>query len=79
MPFALMLEPPDYLPDFFGWLKSRRPSAAGIYLRRSISKISRGESSIIRFNDSRSGYGEIRAAILLARKLAREVADGQAA
>jgi hypothetical protein len=52
---------------------------AGIYLRRSISKISRGESSIIRFNDSRSGYGEIRAAILLARKLAREVADGQAA
>jgi hypothetical protein len=48
---------------------------AGIYLRRSISKISRNENSIIRFNDSRSGYAEIRAAILLARKLAREVAD----
>jgi hypothetical protein len=49
---------------------------AGIYLRRSVSKISRNENSIIRFNDSRSGYAEIRAAILLARKLAREVADG---
>ena len=52
---------------------------AGIYLRRSISKISRNENSIIRFNDSRSGYAEIRAAILLARKLAREVADRQVA
>jgi hypothetical protein len=49
---------------------------AGIYLRRSVSKISRNENSIVRFNDSRSGYADIRAAILLARNLAREVADG---
>jgi hypothetical protein len=51
---------------------------AGIYLRRAIAKLGGGDESIVRFNDSRSGYGEIRAVILLARKLAREVADGRA-
>lgn len=51
---------------------------AGVYLHRAIAKVSRGEP-IIHFNDSRLSFAEIRAAITLARKLAREVADGRAA
>lgn len=50
---------------------------AGVYLRRAIARVSRGEA-IIHFNDSRTSFAEIRLVIFLARQLAREVADGRA-
>jgi hypothetical protein len=56
----------------------REGDAAITYLSRAILGTTASRKRVIRFNDSRHGYPEIRAVIAAARERAREVADGWA-
>jgi hypothetical protein len=47
----------------------------GIYLSRAITQLCGKRMKIVDFNDGRENYAEIRAAIVLARELAKQVID----
>jgi hypothetical protein len=61
-------------------IRARRGSGdrAGVYLSRAIGVAYGEREPLPHFNDSRTSYAEIRAMILLARRLAQQVVDSHA-